>query len=208
MRFQSRGLIKTTLEWHRRIISMNILVLTWHTHGIRVVLASLNQRFLFFVKQNVGLEANSVKSRAAVDHGQTSLFVFGPRVDRNNLPRRCVLLHLGDLRPSVHLAVPSCHKVCVKPLVAGRCQFMRVASVDGLNFTALRFITCRAVLFFFFFASTFTCEGKRPPHQCLLLIVICVCVQALGGLGLYHSGQHRLSVRAEWSTRYKRWRSS
>lgn len=129
-------------------------------------------------------------------------------------PSLYLSLHLDDLRPplaSVHLAVWSRHKVCVKPVVAGRCQFMRVGSVDRTSFTALRFIPCPGTAFshsFSLFLEGLLCSLQQlrpspvkvdaPPLPHLFLMAIRVCIQALGGggggLGLYHSGKQRWSV--------------
>lgn len=77
-------------------------------------------------------------------------FVFCWGVEWNDLPSPYLRHHRDDLRAphaSIHLVVwSSCHKACVKPavpggggLAAGRCQFMRVGSVDRASFTALWF---------------------------------------------------------------------
>lgn len=140
-------------------------------------------------------------------------FVFCWGVEWNDLPSPYLRHHRDDLRAphaSIHLVVwSSCHKACVKPavpgggLAAGRCQFMRVGSVDRASFTALWFTqTSKSDDFFgglFFFleqeptgastspaaALTFTCDyHSRFSH----LLVIVYLPHEEGGVCLYHLG--------------------
>lgn len=141
-------------------------------------------------------------------------FVFCWGVEWNDLPSPYLRHHTDDLqapRASIHLVVwSSCHKACVKPavpggggLAAGRCQFMRVGSVDRASFTALWFTqTSKSDDFlggWFFFleqeptgastspaaALTFTCDyHSRFSH----LLVIVWLPHEEGGVCLYHLG--------------------
>lgn len=160
-------------------------------------------------------QKESFLSSSPPPEGQASKlhFVFCWGVEWNDLPSPYLRHHRDDLRAphaSIHLVVwSSCHKACVKPavpgggLAAGRCQFMRVGSVDRASFTALWFTqTSKSDDFFgglFFFleqeptgastspaaALTFTCDyHSRFSH----LLVIVYLPHEEGGVCLYHLG--------------------